>query len=166
MPLDDFFEPWGQKNQSPPANTPSRPQQQPGDAKGPVDPAKLQSRLANALNRITVLEQQVSQLLAALVLTQGGDVEIRAAGTLRLIGGAGGVQIKDGVGNGLTMSSFGIDLQGSAKINMSASALKFSCGTLTVDSAMSKFSGAVKSDTVITNTVVASVYTPGAGNIW
>lgn len=166
MPLDDFFEPWGQKNQSPPAKTPSKPQQQPGNAPGPLDPAKLQSRLANALNRITVLEQQVSQLLAAVVLSQAGDVEIRAAGTLKLTGGAGGVQIKDSVGNGLTMGSFGIDLQGPAKINMSATTMKFSCGTLTVDSGMSKFSGVVKSDTVITNTVVAAVYTPGAGNIW
>lgn len=166
MPLDDYFEPWGPKNQSSPATTPPKPQQQQGNAVGPVDPAKLQSRLASALNRITVLEQQVSQLLAALVLTQSGDVEIRAAGTLKLTGGAGGVQIKDSVGNGLTMGSFGIDLQGTTKINMSASTVKFTCGTLTVDSAMSRFSGVVKSDTVITNTVVASTYTPGAGNIW
>jgi hypothetical protein len=166
MPFDDNFEPWGQKNQSPPAKTPPRPQQQPGNAPGPVDPAKLQSRLANAINRITVLEEQVSKLLAALVLTQAGDVEIRAAGALKLTGGAGGVQIKDAVGNGLTMGSFGIDLQGTSKINMAAAAVKLACGMLTVDSGMSKFSGVVKSDTVITNTVIASTYTPGAGNIW
>jgi len=35
-----------------------------------------------------------------------------------------------------------------------------------VDAGMSKFSGVVQADTVITNTIVASTYTPGAGNIW
>jgi hypothetical protein len=31
---------------------------------------------------------------------------------------------------------------------------------------MSKFSGVVQCDTLVTNSVVASSYTPGAGNIW
>jgi hypothetical protein len=31
---------------------------------------------------------------------------------------------------------------------------------------LSRFSGVVQADTVITNTVISSVYTPGAGNIW
>jgi hypothetical protein len=37
---------------------------------------------------------------------------------------------------------------------------------MTVDAGMSKFSGVVKSDVVITNSVVSTSYTPGAGNIW
>jgi hypothetical protein len=37
---------------------------------------------------------------------------------------------------------------------------------VTVDAAMSKFSGVVQSDVLITNTVIASTYTPGAGNVW
>ena len=38
--------------------------------------------------------------------------------------------------------------------------------TREVDAGMSKFSGVVKCDTLITNSVVAASYTPGAGNIW
>jgi hypothetical protein len=37
---------------------------------------------------------------------------------------------------------------------------------VTVDAAMAKFSGVVKCETLIATTVVSSVYTPGAGNIW
>ena len=37
---------------------------------------------------------------------------------------------------------------------------------VTVNAAMSSFSGVVKADTVITNSVVSASYTPGAGNIW
>ena len=41
-----------------------------------------------------------------------------------------------------------------------------SAGMVTVDAGMSKFSGVVQCDTLITNSVVSSSYTPGAGNIW
>ncbi len=37
---------------------------------------------------------------------------------------------------------------------------------LTVDAPLSKFSGVVKCETLITNSVVSSSYTPGAGNVW
>jgi uncharacterized protein involved in type VI secretion and phage assembly len=37
---------------------------------------------------------------------------------------------------------------------------------LSVDAPISKFSGVVKAETVITNAVVSSSYTPGAGNVW
>jgi hypothetical protein len=35
-----------------------------------------------------------------------------------------------------------------------------------VSANMSKFSGVVQADTIITNSVVSASYTPGAGNIW
>ena len=44
--------------------------------------------------------------------------------------------------------------------------LDITAAMVTVDAAMSKFSGVVKADTVITNSVVSASYTPGAGNIW
>jgi hypothetical protein len=51
-------------------------------------------------------------------------------------------------------------------VKVSASQVSISTGMLTVDAGMSKFSGVVKADTVITNSVVSASYTPGAGNIW
>jgi hypothetical protein len=39
-------------------------------------------------------------------------------------------------------------------------------GVVTVNAGMSKFSGVVQCDTLITNSVVSNSYTPGAGNIW
>jgi hypothetical protein len=44
--------------------------------------------------------------------------------------------------------------------------MSVSSGMVKVDAGMSKFSGVVQSDTVITNSVVSASYTPGAGNIW
>ena len=49
---------------------------------------------------------------------------------------------------------------------MQASQVNVSAGMVNVDSAMSSFSGVVKCDTLIATTVVATTYTPGAGNVW
>ena len=47
-----------------------------------------------------------------------------------------------------------------------ASTVEVSAAMVKVDAGISKFSGVVQADTVITNSVVSSSYTPGAGNIW
>ena len=53
------------------------------------------------------------------------------------------------------------------KVKVTAPAgLDVTAAMVTVDAAMSTFSGVVKADTVITNSVVSSSYTPGAGNVW
>jgi hypothetical protein len=51
-------------------------------------------------------------------------------------------------------------------VTINASTVEVSAGMVTVNAGMSKFSGVVQADTVITNAVVSSSYTPGAGNIW
>jgi uncharacterized protein involved in type VI secretion and phage assembly len=76
------------------------------------------------------------------------------------------IEVTDSSGNTLKMESSGITLQTSSKLTIQASTIDISAGMVKVDSGMSKFSGVVKSDTVITNSVVSSSYTPGAGNIW
>jgi hypothetical protein len=43
--------------------------------------------------------------------------------------------------------------------------MEISVGSLGVNAGMSKFSGVVQCDTLIANSVVASRYTPGAGNV-
>ena len=94
-----------------------------------------------------------------LIETPGGQ-------KLTLKDGAASVELVDSNGNSVKLEAAGITLQASAKVKISAGTIEMSAGMLTVDAGMSKFSGVVKSDTVITNAVVSSSYTPGAGNIW
>ena len=68
--------------------------------------------------------------------------------------------------NTVTMETSGITIQASAKVTVQASQVEVSAGMVTVNAGMSKFSGVVQCDTLITNTVVSSMYTPGAGNVW
>ncbi|WP_437285447.1 phage baseplate assembly protein V [Sorangium sp. So ce406] len=44
--------------------------------------------------------------------------------------------------------------------------MKVTAAQVQVDAALSRFSGVVQADTVITNNVVSATYTPGAGNVW
>ena len=80
--------------------------------------------------------------------------------------GPGSVTIEDSNGNSVKLESAGITVTASAKVTVNASTAEISAGMLTVNAGMSKFSGVVQADTVITNSVVSSSYTPGAGNIW
>jgi hypothetical protein len=59
-----------------------------------------------------------------------------------------------------------ISVTASAKVTINASVVEVTAGMLNVNSGLSRFSGTVQADTVITNSVISSSYTPGAGNIW
>ena len=39
-------------------------------------------------------------------------------------------------------------------------------GMVKVDTAFAEFTGMLKCQTLLTTTVISSVYTPGAGNVW
>lgn len=86
--------------------------------------------------------------------------------TVVLDDGEGSVTIRDSNGNSATFDSGGVTIDAAAKVTVNASTIELSAGMVTVNAGMSKFSGVVQADTVITNSVVSSSYTPGAGNIW
>ena len=83
-----------------------------------------------------------------------------------LTDGPGSIELADSNGNSIKLDSGGITVSATAKVTVSASQVNVSAGMVCVDAGMSKFGGVVKADTVITNAVVSSTYTPGAGNIW
>lgn len=78
----------------------------------------------------------------------GGKVEITAAGSR------------------VTVNSSGVTVNGASRVNVQASQVNVSAGMVKVDAGMSQFSGVVQCDTLIATTVVATTYSPGAGNIW
>jgi uncharacterized protein involved in type VI secretion and phage assembly len=80
--------------------------------------------------------------------------------------GPGAITVEDSNGNSVKLETAGITITASAKVTINASQVAVSAGMVTVDAGMSKFSGVVQADTVITNSIIAASYTPGAGNIW
>jgi uncharacterized protein involved in type VI secretion and phage assembly len=80
--------------------------------------------------------------------------------------GPGAVTVEDSNGNSVKLETSGITVTAAAKVTVNASQVAISAGMVTVDAGMSKFSGVVQADTVISNSVISASYTPGAGNIW
>jgi uncharacterized protein involved in type VI secretion and phage assembly len=76
------------------------------------------------------------------------------------------IDIEDSNGNSIKLESQGITVTTSSKITVQASTAEIDAGMVTVNAGMSKFSGVVQCDTLISNSVVSASYTPGAGNIW
>jgi hypothetical protein len=81
--------------------------------------------------------------------------------------GPGRIEITDSNGNAIMLEAGGITLNSAAVVTISAGAtVELNASTLMVNGGMAKFSGVVQCETLIANSVVASSYTPGAGNIW
>jgi uncharacterized protein involved in type VI secretion and phage assembly len=86
--------------------------------------------------------------------------------SMTLKDGPGVVEIIDSNGNSIKMEAAGITVTAAAKLTVNAPSVEVNSGMVTVNAGMSKFSGVVQAATVITNAVVSTSYTPGAGNIW
>lgn len=78
----------------------------------------------------------------------GGKIECVAAGTT------------------ITVNSSGVTIDCPGTVRVNGAMVEVSAGMVTVDAGMSRFSGVVQCDTLITNSVISSSYTPGAGNVW
>jgi uncharacterized protein involved in type VI secretion and phage assembly len=131
-----------------------------GNAQSPAD---IESGGTNRYKRIkskngiviTMDDQQGQETLK--LETPGGQ-------KITLQDGPGTITVEDSNGNSIKLEAAGITVTASVKVN--ASQVEVTAGMVKVDAAMSKFSGIVKCDTLISNAVVSTSYTPGAGNIW
>ena len=119
-------------------------------------------------NNLTVLRSR-NGVKITLDDTSGQEnciVETPGGQKITLHDGPGSLELVDSNGNSVKLQSSGITVNASIKVTVSASFVELSASMVTVNAGMSKFSGVVQADTVITNSVISSSYTPGAGNIW
>src|SRR6266550_1135948 len=101
---------------------------------------------------------------------QGGResivIETPGGQKLTLEDGPGAVVLTDSNGNSVELRTNGITVNAASRVIVNASAVEVNAGAVSVRAAVSKFSGVVQCDTLISNSVVSQSYTPGAGNIW
>jgi uncharacterized protein involved in type VI secretion and phage assembly len=86
--------------------------------------------------------------------------------TVTLKDGPGSIEIQDSNGNSIKLEPAGVTMTAASKLTITASTIEVSAGMVTVNAGMSKFSGVVQADTLITNSVISASYSPGVGNIW
>jgi uncharacterized protein involved in type VI secretion and phage assembly len=84
---------------------------------------------------------------------------------IALIDGPAAIQIIDANGNSVSLEAAGITINASAKVTINASEVDVSAGLVKVNAGMSRFSGVVQCDSLITKSVVSASYSPGAGNV-
>ena len=92
-------------------------------------------------------------------------IETTAGQRITLQDGPGTVRVEDQNGNSITLAPAGITVTAGTKVTVNAAMVELSAGMLTVNSGMSKFSGVVQCDTLMSNSVISASYTPGAGNV-
>jgi uncharacterized protein involved in type VI secretion and phage assembly len=127
-----------------------------GGSKAAVDRWTI---VGKAGTRIAIVEEQSGQEKITLSTPQTQvSVELSQAS-------GGKIELKAGQCT-VTIDPSGVSVQTSAKVSVQGSTVEIKAGTVSVDAAISKFSGVVKCDTLQATTVVATTYTPGAGNVW
>lgn len=114
--------------------------------------------VGKAGTRIAIIEEGAGQ--ATISFTTPGGV----SGELT---DSGGGKIKFvAAGTTITVDSSGVAVQTPSKVQVQASQVDVSSGQVTVNAAMSSFSGVVRCDVLQASTVIAATYTSGAGNVW
>lgn len=92
-------------------------------------------------------------------------IETPAGQKLALQDNPAAIEISDSNGNTITLGSNGITISTSAKLKLSASQVEIDSGVVTVNTGLTKFSGVVQCDALISNSVISASYSPGAGNV-
>jgi uncharacterized protein involved in type VI secretion and phage assembly len=126
---------------------------------GTGDAVDRWSFVGKAGTRIAIVEEQSGKETISLstpqqqvtaVLTQegGGKIELKASGCT------------------VTIDSKGVTIDTPAQVKVSGSTVQIDAGSVTVNSGIAKFSGIVKCEVLQATTVISSIYTPGAGNVW
>lgn len=116
------------------------------------------SIVGKAGTRIAIVEENSGE--ATISFTTPGGV----SGVLTDSGG-GKVELS-AAGSTITVDTSGVSVQTPSTVKVEASQVKITAGMVKVEAALSDFTGVVKCDVMQANTVIASTYTPGAGNVW
>jgi uncharacterized protein involved in type VI secretion and phage assembly len=98
-----------------------------------------------------------------------GDVVLRTRGGHRLVLSDSGneVTLSHSGGSTVKLDATGeIELSASSTIRLTGSKVEVRAGSIELEAGMAETRGVLKCDTLVANSVVASSYTPGAGNIW
>jgi len=123
---------------------------------------------ASRVDRWTITGKNGTRIAIVEASTGQETVEIETPGGVRAtLTDANGGSIKlEAAINTVTLDTQGVSIDSGGKVTVTASQVEVSAGQVTVTAGISQFSGVVQCDTLISNSVISTAYTPGAGNIW
>lgn len=123
-----------------------------------------------------IKERQETQILSTPRGTRVVFDETAGASSLRLETSGGqrfvlsdqpeALLIEQSDGTKLTLTDGGLEIESAGTVKVSATKIELQASSAEIDSAILSVSGIVKCSVLQTETVIATTYTPGAGNIW
>ncbi len=116
------------------------------------------SLTGKAGTRIAIVEEQPSDATISFTTSDGVSGELTDTG-------GGKIEFRIG-GTTVTYDNQGVTVNTSMNVTVQATQVEINASMVTVNAGMSRFSGVVQTDSIITNSIVSASYTPGAGNIW
>ena len=108
--------------------------------------------------RIAIVEQSPSQ----------EKIEIETPGGVKAVltdAGGGDIWLDVGVSR-IQLNSQGISIATGQKVTVKATDIEITSGKIRVNAAHTQFNGIVQANVVVTDSVISTSYTPGAGNVW
>lgn len=98
----------------------------------------------------------------------GGSLRLETAGGQRLFlsDEPEGLLIEESGGAKVTLKDGGVEVVSAGTVTVSAGQVEVVAGVTRINSATLDVSGIVKCSVLQTETVIATTYTPGAGNVW
>ena len=76
------------------------------------------------------------------------------------------ITIDTGAGASVALGPAGITVASSGKVTVTAASVEVTGGLVEMNAGLARFSGVLQCDTLLANSVVATSYSPGAGNLW
>jgi len=114
--------------------------------------------VGKAGTRIAIVEENSGQATIKLTTPGGARAELTDAG-------GGKIELSSG-GSTVTIKSSGVTVRSGGSITVQGSQVQVSAGMVSVNAGLTQCSGVLQCDVLLATTVVASMYTPGAGNLW
>ena len=136
-------------------NGAQRPPEQLGGDGSRIDRWSLTTK---AGTRIAIVEEAGGSPQISLTTPGGVTVELRRPG--------GGKLTCRAQGSTITVDGAGVSVRTGATVAVDAGQVEVTAGSVRSRPGTATFSGVVQCNTLIATTVMASTYTPGAGNVW
>ncbi len=92
--------------------------------------------------------------------------ETAAGQRITLSGGQAAVVVEDSIGNSVVFDGGMVTVRAVGKIVLHASIVEIDASQVNLNAATVQCTGILQANMVIANTVSATTYTPGAGNVW
>ena len=138
-----------------------------GHDSGPSLARASDPRLAHAGGAVGgLLALQRSAGNAAVSAMVGGEVPVQRAVVIDEVDVSAPDPATDTTGTAGATGSGGAVTSDGGTTTITGGVVNIEGGQVNIDAAMTHASGVLQADTLIANSVVASSYTPGAGNVW